>query len=123
MDYTIPAIFGICLIGIGGSVVKPCVAGTVQKTAGLRATLAFGIFYMVINIGSITGRSISYFVRTKLGIPAIFRYPRCALLGLFVVLFRAEERAVRQRQQEGQPEVGRSDPGSPSWASSPSSAT
>lgn len=85
-DYTIPVVLGICLIGIGGSVVKPCIAGTVQKTAGLRATLAFGIFYMVINIGSITGRIVSYFVRTKLGIPAIFKYPSTifALLGLAV---------------------------------------
>lgn len=85
-DYTIPVVVGICLIGIGGSVVKPCIAGTVQKTAGLLATLAFGIFYMVINIGSITGRVVSYFVRTKLGIPAIFKYPSTifALLGLAV---------------------------------------
>ena len=105
VDYTIPAIFGICLIGIGGSVVKPCVAGTVQKTAGLRATLAFGIFYMVINIGSITGRSISYFVRTKLGIPAIFRYPSTifALLGLLVVLFIYKEpQFVSDGRKDGQ---------------------
>lgn len=87
LDYTLPVIVGICLIGIGGSVVKPCIAGTVQKTAGLRATLAFGIFYMVINIGSITGRTVSYFVRTKFGIPAIFQYPSTifALAGLVIV--------------------------------------
>ncbi len=105
VDYTIPAIVGICLIGIGGSVVKPCVAGTVQKTAGLRATLAFGIFYMVINIGSITGRSVSYFVRTKLGIPAIFRYPSTifALLGLLVVLFIYKEpQFVSDGRKDGQ---------------------
>jgi POT family proton-dependent oligopeptide transporter len=93
VDYTLPVILGICLIGIGGSVVKPCVAGTVQKTAGVRATLAFGIFYMVINIGSISGRAVSYFVRTNLGIPAIFQYPAAifAALGLLVVLFVYKE--------------------------------
>jgi POT family proton-dependent oligopeptide transporter len=93
VDYTLPVILGICLIGIGGSVVKPCVAGTVQKTAGVRATLAFGIFYMVINIGSISGRGISYFIRTHLGIPAIFTYAATtfALLGLAVVLFLYRE--------------------------------
>jgi len=92
-DYAAPIIFGICLIGIGGSVVKPCIAGTVQKTAGLRATLAFGIFYMVINIGSISGRTVSYFVRTKLGIPAIFQYPSTifAVIGLLIVLFVYKE--------------------------------
>jgi POT family proton-dependent oligopeptide transporter len=89
IDYVVPAVLGICLIGIGGSIVKPCIAGTVQKTAGTRATLGFGIFYMIINIGSISGRGISYFVRTNLGISAIFTYVSTifALIGLIVVLF------------------------------------
>jgi dipeptide/tripeptide permease len=93
IDYTIPAVMGIVLIGVGGSVVKPCIAGTVQKTSGLRATLGFGIFYMVINIGSMTGRGVSYFIRTNLGIPAIFTYAATvfALIGLAVVLFLYKE--------------------------------
>jgi len=93
IDYTIPAILGIVLIGIGGSIVKPCIAGTVQKTAGTRATLGFGIFYMIINIGSITGRGVSYVVRTNFGIPAIFTYASSifALIGLAVVLFIYKE--------------------------------
>ena len=95
LSYTLPVVIGICLIGIGGSVVKPCVAGTVQKTCGPWATLAFGIFYMVINIGSISGRTVAYFVRTELGIPALFKYPSTifALLGLLVVLFVYKEPA------------------------------
>lgn len=93
IDYTIPAILGIILIGIGGSIVKPCIAGTVQKTSGTRATLGFGIFYMIINIGSITGRGVSYFIRTSFGIPAIFSYASTifALIGLAVVLFIYKE--------------------------------
>jgi dipeptide/tripeptide permease len=93
IDYTVPAILGIVLIGIGGSIVKPCIAGTVQKTAGTRATVGFGIFYMIINIGSITGRGVSYVVRTNLGIPAIFTYASSifALIGLAVVLFIYKE--------------------------------
>jgi POT family proton-dependent oligopeptide transporter len=89
IDFTLPVVVGILLIGIGGSVVKPCIAGTVQKTAGPRATLAFGIFYMVINIGSISGRVVSYLVRTRFGIPAIFQYPSTifAAIGLLVVFF------------------------------------
>jgi dipeptide/tripeptide permease len=89
VDFTVPVVLGAVLIAIGGSIVKPCIAGTVQKTAGTRATLAFGIFYMVINIGSITGRGVSYFIRTSLGIPAIFTYAATsfALIGLLVTLF------------------------------------
>ena len=105
VDFTVPVVLGICLIGIGGSVVKPCIAGTVQKTAGLRATLAFGIFYMVINIGSITGRTVSYFVRTKLGIPAIFQYPSTifAVVGLLIVLLVYKEpQFVSDGRKDGQ---------------------
>ncbi|MBN2357906.1 MAG: MFS transporter, partial [Deltaproteobacteria bacterium] len=53
----------ILLIGAGGSIIKPCISGTVQKTAGVRATLGFAIFYMVINIGSLFGRGTAYIVR------------------------------------------------------------
>jgi POT family proton-dependent oligopeptide transporter len=93
IDFTVPAILGIVLIGIGGSIVKPCIAGTVQKTAGTRATLGFGIFYMIINIGSITGRGVSYFIRINLGIPAIFTYASTifALIGLAVVFIIYKE--------------------------------
>lgn len=89
LNYTIPVILAIILIGLGGSIVKPCIAGTVQKTSGVYATLGFGIFYMVINIGSITGRGVSYFIRTSLGIPAIFTYASTVFvfIGLLVVLF------------------------------------
>jgi proton-dependent oligopeptide transporter, POT family len=59
----VPVMAAIVLIGIGGSVVKPCISGSVQKSHMGRATLAFAIFYMVINIGSIVGRVIAYFVR------------------------------------------------------------
>jgi dipeptide/tripeptide permease len=54
----------ILLIGIGGSVVKPCISGTVQKRSGARATLGFAIFYMVINIGSLFGRGTAFVVRS-----------------------------------------------------------
>ena len=64
---TLPLIVGILLIGIGGSVIKPTISGTVQKTALGRATLAFAIFYMVINIGSLVGRIFAYSVRNWLG--------------------------------------------------------
>ncbi len=89
IDYTLPVVIGIVFIGIGGSFVKPCISGTVQKTSGLNTTLGFAIFYMVINIGSILGRTVSYFVRIKYGIPSIFSYVATvfAFIGLLVVLF------------------------------------
>ncbi len=88
MDVIIPVFLGMILIGIGGSVVKPCISGTVQKTSGNRATLGFGIFYMVINIGSLFGRGISYVVRTHWDLSYIFAVSVfCSILAFFTVLF------------------------------------
>lgn len=105
IDYSIPVVLGIILIGIGGSIVKPCIAGTIQKTSGTRATLGFGIFYMVINIGSISGRGVSYFIRTNFGIPAIFTYAATvfALIGLIIVVFiYREPEYVSDGKKDGQ---------------------
>jgi proton-dependent oligopeptide transporter, POT family len=84
----IPIIFAITLIGIGGSVIKPCVSGTIQKTSGSRATLGFGIFYMIINIGSLLGRGISYFARKEWDLSYIFAVSvACSIVAFFTVLF------------------------------------
>jgi dipeptide/tripeptide permease len=85
-----PLLLGILLIGMGGSVIKPCISGTVQKTAAPigRATLGFGIFYMVINIGSVIGRLTSYVVRKQFDLSFIFSVAMCcAIAAFFVVLF------------------------------------
>lgn len=68
----VPIILAILLIGIGGSVIKPCIAGTVQKTAGAKVTLGFGIFYMIINIGSLVGRGVSFVIRKEFDLSYIF---------------------------------------------------
>ncbi|MGE5340657.1 MAG: MFS transporter [Candidatus Omnitrophota bacterium] len=88
MDIILPIIVAILLIGMGGSVIKPCISGTVKKTAGMRATLGFAVFYMVINIGSLVGRSISYIVRKQFDLSFIFAVSVCcSVVAFFVVLF------------------------------------
>jgi dipeptide/tripeptide permease len=90
----IPVVFGILLIGIGGSVIKPCVSGTVQKVAGSRATLGFAIFYMIINIGSLFGRGTGYVVRRGYGAVTILEVVLvCAVAaaGLVYLVSRAVE--------------------------------
>jgi dipeptide/tripeptide permease len=72
----VPAVIGIVLVGFGGSIVKPCVLATTQKTAGSRATLAFALFYLVVNIGALFGRVVAYYVRTR---------PGAALTSIFAV--------------------------------------
>jgi dipeptide/tripeptide permease len=81
-------IFGIVLIGVGGSFVKPCISGTVQKTAGGRATLAFAIFYMTVNIGSLVGRVISYTTRQEFQLSVIYAIGvACSVVAFGVVLW------------------------------------
>ena len=94
----VPVAAAILLIGIGGSFVKPCIAGTVQRTHLGKATLAFAIFYMVINVGSVFGRLTAFFVRTKLGrLDTIFLVSMVASILAFMVvllLYRDPESAI-----------------------------
>ncbi|MDP1831182.1 MAG: MFS transporter [Geothrix sp.] len=98
MGVMAPVAMAIVLIGIGGSFVKPCIAGTVQRTHLGKATLAFAIFYMVINIGSIFGRISAFIVRTKLGkLDTIFIVSMAAAVLAFLVvllLYRDPESTV-----------------------------
>ncbi len=84
----LPAVAGILLIGFGGSVVKPCILGTAQKTAGARATLAFAVFYVVVNMGSLFGRGVAFYVRTRPGaaLSAIFAVAAAMALLAFAVV-------------------------------------
>ncbi len=81
-----PILFGIFLIGLGGSFVKPCISGTVQKTAGKKATLGFAIFYMVINIGSLLGRGVSFVVRKNYELSFIFGVAIVASVTAFIMV-------------------------------------
>ncbi len=84
------------LIGVGGSLVKPSILGTAQKVAGARAALAFSIFYVVVNVGSLTGRGISYYVRTRTSLSMIDAVAMaCAVAAFFLVtlLYRDVEAA------------------------------
>lgn len=83
----LPVVLGILLIGVGGSVVKPCISGTVQKTHAGRATLAFALFYMVINIGSLFGRGAGYVVRTHTILANIFAVAAVSAAVAFVLVF------------------------------------
>ncbi|PLX24400.1 MAG: hypothetical protein C0600_13080 [Ignavibacteria bacterium] len=111
MGVLLPVLIGILLIGMGGSVIKPCISGTVQKTAAGRATLAFGIFYMVINVGSLLGRGISYVVRTSYDLSFIFAVAvGCSVVAFIVVLFLyrdSKEDTEARHQKKGQRSIGK----------------
>lgn len=102
----LPIACAVLLIGVGGSFVKPCIAGTVQKTAGAHKTLGFAIFYMVINIGSLVGRFISFGVRRSEGfdLSSIFIVSLVAALVAFgVVLFFYKDPDAEMGEVEKKP--------------------
>jgi len=92
-------VVAILLIGMGGSVIKPCISGTVQKTSGRLATLGFAIFYMVINIGSLFGRSTAFVVRTRSGVVLIVLVIAvCSLAAAGLILLARWSAANRERR-------------------------
>ncbi len=92
-------IAAVLLIGVGGSVIKPCISGTVQKVSGARATLGFAIFYMVINIGSLFGRGTAFVVRNGSGLGTILLVVGACGLAAFgiVALVHRTTKANRTR--------------------------
>jgi dipeptide/tripeptide permease len=98
----------IVLIGIGGSFIKPCISGTVQKTHGGRATLAFAIFYMVINIGSLFGRGTAFVVRNGSSTTTIALVVAVLALAAFgiVLLVYATTRTTRDKKNIWIPTAG-----------------
>ncbi|NWG00076.1 MAG: MFS transporter [Thermoanaerobaculaceae bacterium] len=96
----VTVVVGILLIGMGGSVIKPCISGTVQKTAGTLATLGFAIFYMVINIGSLFGRSTAFVVRTRSSLLLVLMVVAiCAVAAAALVLL--VRWSVSHREEKG----------------------
>lgn len=59
----------LMLTAVGGSLIKPCVVGTVAKTTTARTqALGYSIYYTLVNLGGAIGPMIAYYVRSDLGI-------------------------------------------------------
>lgn len=66
MPYTIGVLF---LTAVGGSLIKPCIVGTVAHTSsGESRSLGYSIYYTLVNIGGAIGPILALQVRENLGI-------------------------------------------------------
>ncbi len=83
-----PVSVGLVLIVLGGAIVKPVITGTVSKSSDeTNRARAFSIFYMVVNIGSFTGKTIVAPIRIDLGVDKVpFFSAAAALLALVLVV-------------------------------------
>ena len=90
-----PVLVGLALIVLGGAFVKPVITGTVSKTSdSANRARAFSIFYMVVNIGSFTGKTIVAPMRIRMGVETVpFFSAGASLLALVLVflIFRPPE--------------------------------
>ena len=92
-----PYVIGALLLtAIGGSLIKPCVVGTVARTTTPDTkSLGFSIYYTLVNLGGATGPLLGLQVREGLGIEYVLMMSAATsvlnLLGT-LVFFREPER-------------------------------
>lgn len=86
----------LLLTAVGGSLIKPCIVGTVARTSAPEArSLGFSIYYTLVNIGGALGPILALQVRESLGIEFVLVTSSITsffcLLGT-VLFFREPER-------------------------------
>ena len=101
----LPVLLGLFMAAVGGSFVKPLITGTVTvcSTPVSRAR-AFSLFYMLVNVGSFSGKSVAGPVRQALGVGTVPLYSAGAAaiaLVIGVLMYRppaspAAPRSVRE---------------------------
>ncbi len=82
----------------GGSLIKPCIVGTVARTTTNEnsRTLGFSIYYSLVNFGGAIGPVLAVFIREDLGIEYVLLMSSitCALLFIGTLIFFREPDAV-----------------------------
>jgi len=89
-DTEVPVYIALFLIVLGGSFVKPIITGTVSKSSdSVNRARAFSLFYMTVNIGSFTGKTVVKWVREELTVGSVpyFSAGAAAVAFVIVVLF------------------------------------
>ena len=97
-----PVIVGLVLVVLGGAFVKPVITGTVSKSSDeTNRARAFSIFYMVVNIGSFTGKTVVAPMRIQMGVETVPWFSAGAALVALVlvalVYFPRETAAAQAR--------------------------
>lgn len=82
-----PVLVGLALIVVGGAFVKPVITGTAAKSSDdANRARAFSIFYMMVNIGSFTGKTIVAPIRIEMGVHRVpFFSAGAAFVALIIV--------------------------------------
>jgi dipeptide/tripeptide permease len=81
-------IIAIVITAIGGSLIKPCIVGTVAKTSTPESKpLGFSIYYTLVNLGGALGPIVALNIREDLGIEYVLIMSSVTSAILFVCTF------------------------------------
>jgi proton-dependent oligopeptide transporter, POT family len=89
----------LLLTAVGGSLIKPCIVGTVAKTTTKDVkSLGFSIYYSLVNLGGAIGPIVAMYVREGLGIEFVLIMSSVTsfLMCISALLFFKEPIAVEQ---------------------------
>jgi dipeptide/tripeptide permease len=90
-----PVLVGLMLIVLGGAFVKPVITGTAARySSDANRARAFSLFYMMVNIGSFTGKTIVAPIRIDMGVNNVPYFSAAAsavALILVLLLYRPKE--------------------------------
>lgn len=92
------ALLSLTLIMFGGAIIKPVISGTAAKASdAANRARAMSIFYMVVNIGSFTGKSVAGSLNDRFGL----RYINFVAAGLTLVALVLVSLFYRDVDREG----------------------
>jgi POT family proton-dependent oligopeptide transporter len=107
---TTPYIIGALLLtAIGGSLIKPCVVGTVASTTTPETkSLGYSIYYTLVNLGGALGPALGLQVREGMGIEYVL--VMSALVSVMnlvgtLLFFKEPERTVAEESRRSLPQV------------------
>lgn len=93
----------LILTAIGGSLIKPCIVGTVAKTSKENVqSLGYSIYYTLVNIGGAVGPILALQVREGLGIEYVLIMSSFTSLLLFIgtlLFYKEPEKAADAKPQ------------------------
>jgi dipeptide/tripeptide permease len=78
-------LFALVVTAVGGSLIKPCIVGTVARTTSADSkSLGYSIYYTLVNLGGAIGPILASEVRTNLGISYVLVMSSLTSLGLLL---------------------------------------
>jgi dipeptide/tripeptide permease len=99
----VPVILSLALVAVSGGFLKPVISGTVVRTSPPgREAEGFGIFYRMVNSGSVVGKSLAYLVRRFVALRLVAATSIVASLGaLALAIFAYTEPADASDKTKG----------------------